>query len=162
MNSTMPITHALYERPEIDTVSRPLAPEDIRVGMYLSTLAECQELWPWLITVEDILYDRVKPLRYTERPKCNDDPVIVILDEPNSNLDNDGSMALNQAIRALKANGTSVLIMAHRPAAIQECDMLLVIDDGTRAAFGPKDKVMQDMLSNHQELRQTVAMGGVQ
>jgi len=74
----MPITHALYERPEIDTVSRPLAPEDIRVGMYLSTLAECQELWPWLITVEDILYDRVKPLRYTERPKCNDDPVIVV------------------------------------------------------------------------------------
>ena len=90
-----------------------------------------------------------------------DNPVIVILDEPNSNLDNEGSMALNQAIRTLKANGTSVLIMAHRPAAIQECDMLLVIDSGTRAAFGPKDTVMRDMVSNHQELSQASAMGGV-
>ncbi len=91
-----------------------------------------------------------------------DDPVIVILDEPNSNLDNEGSMALNQAIRMLKANGSSVLIMAHRPAAIQECDMLLVIDHGTRAAFGPKDDVMREMVSNHQELASTAAMGGVQ
>ncbi len=94
-----------------------------------------------------------------------DNPVIVILDEPNSNLDNDGSLALNQAVRALKANGSSVLIMAHRPAAIAECDMLLVIDDGTRTAFGPKDQVMRDMVSNHAELRKTTdmaSMGGVQ
>lgn len=91
-----------------------------------------------------------------------DNPVIVILDEPNSNLDNDGSVALNQAIRALKAAGSSVLIMAHRPAAIQECDMLLVIDGGTRSAFGPKDQVMREMVSNHQELKQATAMGGVQ
>jgi ATP-binding cassette subfamily C protein len=91
-----------------------------------------------------------------------DDPVIVILDEPNSNLDNDGSQALNQAIRSIKEAGNSVLIMAHRPAAIQECDMLLVLDGGTRAAFGPKDKVMKDMVSNHQELSKTAVMGGVQ
>lgn len=90
-----------------------------------------------------------------------DDPVIVILDEPNSNLDNDGSIALNHAIRALKADGGSVLIMAHRPAAIQECDTLLVLQDGTRAAFGPKEKVLRDMVSNHQELQKTAAMGGV-
>ncbi len=90
-----------------------------------------------------------------------DDPVIVILDEPNSNLDNDGSMALNQAIRSLKANGSSVLIMAHRPAAIQECDTLLVMDHGARAAFGPKDQVMREMVTNHQELSKTAAMGGV-
>ena len=50
------------------------------------------------------------------------DPVLLILDEPNSNLDNSGSMALNTAIRTMKAEGKSVLIMAHRPAAIQECD----------------------------------------
>lgn len=91
-----------------------------------------------------------------------DDPVIVILDEPNSNLDNDGSKALNQAIRSLKEAGRSVLIMAHRPAAIQECDMLLVLDNGTRAAFGPKDKVLREMVSNHQELKNNPALGGVQ
>ncbi len=47
------------------------------------------------------------------------DPVLLVLDEPNSNLDNEGSKALNDAIRAIKADGKSVLIMAHRPAAIR-------------------------------------------
>ncbi|SFT56772.1 type I secretion system permease/ATPase [Sedimentitalea nanhaiensis] len=91
-----------------------------------------------------------------------DDPVIVILDEPNSNLDNDGSMALNAAIRDQKAEGKSVLIMAHRPAAIQECDTLLVLDHGTRAAFGPKEKVLREMVANHEQLQKSAAMGGVQ
>ena len=91
-----------------------------------------------------------------------DAPVIVILDEPNSNLDNEGSVALNQAIKALKAAGQSVLIMAHRPAAIQECEMLLVIDKGVQSAFGPKDKVLQEMVANHQTIRKTAGTGGVQ
>ena len=91
-----------------------------------------------------------------------DDPVIVILDEPNSNLDNEGSQALNNAIRVMKEEGRSVLIMAHRPAAIQECDTLLMLDNGTRAAFGPKEKVLKDMVRNHQDIQKTTAMGGVQ
>lgn len=90
-----------------------------------------------------------------------DDPVLVILDEPNSNLDNDGSVALNQAIRAIKADGRSVLIMAHRPAAIQECDVLLVLDRGARLAFGPKDEVLRKVLRNPQDIEKTAAMGGV-
>ena len=90
-----------------------------------------------------------------------DDPVILILDEPNSNLDNEGSMALNNAIKQMKAAGKSVLIMAHRPSAIQECDMLMVLDEGHRTAFGPKDKVLREMVSNHQELLQSSGMGGV-
>lgn len=89
-----------------------------------------------------------------------DTPVIVILDEPNSNLDNEGSVALNRAIKSLKAEGNSVLIMAHRPAAIQECDMLLVIDQGVQTAFGPKDKVLQEMVANHQSIRQAAPTGG--
>jgi ATP-binding cassette subfamily C protein len=91
-----------------------------------------------------------------------DDPVILVLDEPNSNLDNDGSQALNEAIRAMKASGRSVLIMAHRPAAIQECDTLLVLDGGVRVAFGPKDEVLKGMVKNHQEIRQaSTGAGGV-
>lgn len=90
-----------------------------------------------------------------------DDPVILILDEPNSNLDNDGSVALNAAIRQMKSDGRSVLIMAHRPAAIQECDTLLVLDKGMKAAFGPKDKVLRDMVQNHEEITKSSAMGGV-
>ncbi|EBA14850.1 type I secretion system ATPase [Roseobacter sp. SK209-2-6] len=90
-----------------------------------------------------------------------DDPVIVILDEPNSNLDNDGSVALNQAIKALKQAGKSVLIMAHRPAAIQECDLLLVVDKGNQKAFGPKDRVLKEMVVNHQTIQKAEGQGGV-
>ena len=91
-----------------------------------------------------------------------DDPVILVLDEPNSNLDNEGTQALNNAIRAAKAGGRSVIIMAHRPAAIQECDLLLVIDGGVRTAFGPKDEVMKSMVKNHQEIqRAPQGAGGV-
>ena len=60
------------------------------------------------------------------------EPVIVVLDEPNSNLDNIGSEALNAAIRCIKNRNGAVMIMAHRPAAIQECDMLMVLDKGGR------------------------------
>jgi ATP-binding cassette subfamily C protein len=69
-------------------------------------------------------------------------PVVVILDEPDSNLDSIGADALNKAIRQLKEQNCAVLIMAHRPAAIRECDTLLVLNNGTCAAFGPKDKIM--------------------
>jgi ATP-binding cassette, subfamily C, bacterial len=89
------------------------------------------------------------------------DPVILILDEPNSNLDNDGSMALNLAIRAMKEAGRAILIMAHRPAAIQECDLLMVMEDGTRKAFGPRDQVLRDMVKNHTEIVRSTGPGGV-
>jgi ATP-binding cassette subfamily C protein len=87
------------------------------------------------------------------------DPVLLVLDEPNANLDNGGSAALNAAIRAAKADGKAVLIMAHRPAAIQECDLLLVIEDGTRRAFGPRDQVLRDEVKNHTEILRSSAPG---
>ncbi|MGO4914334.1 type I secretion system permease/ATPase [Pseudogemmobacter sp. W21_MBD1_M6] len=89
------------------------------------------------------------------------DPVILVLDEPNSNLDNEGSMALNAAIKDMKAEGKSVMIMAHRPSAIQECDTLLVLDGGLRKAFGPKDDVLREMVQNHSEILQKTGPGGV-
>ncbi|WP_238365925.1 type I secretion system permease/ATPase [Mesobacterium pallidum] len=89
------------------------------------------------------------------------DPIILVLDEPNSNLDNEGSEALNQAIRVMKSEGKSVMIMAHRPSAIQECEMLLVLEGGTRAAFGPKDEVLRKMVQNHEQIRQASGGGGV-
>lgn len=89
------------------------------------------------------------------------DPVFLVLDEPNSNLDNEGSMALNIAIRSMKEAGRIVLIMAHRPAAIQECDLLMVMEDGTRRAFGPRDQVLRDMVKNHTEIVKSAGPGGV-
>lgn len=87
------------------------------------------------------------------------DPVLLILDEPNSNLDNAGSAALNTAIRTMKAEGKSVLIMAHRPAAIQECDLLLVMEDGMRKAFGPRDQVLREQVKNHTEVLKPLVLG---
>lgn len=88
------------------------------------------------------------------------DPVLLVLDEPNSNLDNEGSEAVNKAIKTFKDAGKAVLIMAHRPAAIKECDLLLMLENGGRAAFGPKDEVLQNMVKNHQQL-QKAGPGGV-
>jgi ATP-binding cassette subfamily C protein len=89
------------------------------------------------------------------------DPMILVLDEPNSNLDNEGSEAVNQAIRIMKSEGRSILIMAHRPAAIKECDLLLMLDSGARAAFGPKDEVLKQMVQNHESITQAVSLGSV-
>ena len=87
------------------------------------------------------------------RALCGDS-VIVVLDEPNSNLDHKGGLALNAAIRSLKDDGKTVLIMAHRPAAIQECDLLLMLDGGHCKAFGPKDDVLKATVQNYQALAQ--------
>ncbi len=82
-----------------------------------------------------------------------DEPVLLVLDEPNANLDNEGSNALNQAIRAVKERGGAVLIMAHRPAAIQECDNLLVLEDGARRAWGPREQVMSEIVANFKQIK---------
>ena len=89
------------------------------------------------------------------------DPVILVLDEPNSNLDNEGSNALNAAIRQMKAAGNAVMIMAHRPAAIQECDLILMLDGGNVQAFGPRDEVLKKVLKNHDQVRKNTGKGGV-
>ena len=90
------------------------------------------------------------------------DPVVLVLDEPNSNLDNEGSEAVNHAIRAFKEEGRAVLIMAHRPAAIQECDMLLVLEQGLARAYGPRDEVMRHVLQNYSQVSNPPTPGGVQ
>ena len=87
------------------------------------------------------------------------DPVLLVLDEPNSNLDNDGTQALNAAIRAHKLRGGSVITIAHRPAAIQECDLLLMIENGVARAFGPTEQVLKEVVRNHRELRPVTATG---
>jgi ATP-binding cassette, subfamily C, bacterial len=90
-----------------------------------------------------------------------DDPALLILDEPNANLDTDGAVALNTAIRSAKARGAAVLIMAHRPQAIQECDLLLVLNDGAVAAFGPRDTVLREAARNAGGISPVIAPRGV-
>lgn len=87
------------------------------------------------------------------------DPVVLVLDEPNSNLDNDGNQALNAAIRAVKAAGGAVMIMAHRPSAIQECEKLLVMDGGLVKAYGPRDEVLNRTVQNAQQIQRSQQQG---
>lgn len=89
------------------------------------------------------------------------DPVLLVLDEPNSNLDNDGNEALNIAIRGMKAQNKSVLIMAHRPAAIKECDLLLVLNNGAQSAFGPREDILKSTVQNHQTITTSGGPGGL-
>lgn len=80
------------------------------------------------------------------------DPEILVLDEPNANLDHEGTEALNYAIRRMKSEGKSALIMTHRPAAIMECEKLLVIENGMARAFGPTKEVLERTVSNFNQL----------
>jgi ATP-binding cassette subfamily C protein len=87
------------------------------------------------------------------------DPTLLILDEPNAHLDSDGAAALNQAIRAAKGSGAAVILMAHRPSALQDCDQLMVLRDGAVAAFGPRDQVLRDQVRNAGDIARSIGLG---
>jgi len=70
-------------------------------------------------------------------------PPLVILDEPNASLDADGDQALTECIRALRAGGSTVVVMAHRPSAIAAVDTILMLDAGRQTAFGPKAEILR-------------------
>jgi ATP-binding cassette subfamily C protein len=70
------------------------------------------------------------------------DPFLVVLDEPNSNLDAEGEEALTKAILAVRARGGIVIIVAHRPSALAAVDHVLVMARGRQQAFGPKDEML--------------------
>jgi ABC-type protease/lipase transport system fused ATPase/permease subunit len=71
------------------------------------------------------------------------DPFLVVLDEPDSNLDQDGDAALMQAVQAVRARGGIVIVIAHRPTVIGSLDRLLSLRDGRQQFFGPRDEVLR-------------------
>lgn len=76
-------------------------------------------------------------------------PALVVLDEPNSNLDDAGESALVAAIGALRSNGSSVVLVTHRPNVLAVVDKLLVLQDGTQKMFGPRDQVLNALFPNN-------------
>jgi ATP-binding cassette subfamily C protein len=70
-------------------------------------------------------------------------PFLVVLDEPNSNLDAQGEQALTNAIQSVRARGGIVIVIAHRPSAVAGVDLLLAMSNGQMHAFGPKDEVIR-------------------
>jgi PrtD family type I secretion system ABC transporter len=73
-------------------------------------------------------------------------PFLIVLDEPNSNLDTEGDEALTRAVRAARERGAIVVVVAHRPIGIEAVDQLLVLKDGRMQAFGPKEAVLGQVL----------------
>jgi ATP-binding cassette subfamily C protein len=73
------------------------------------------------------------------------DPFLVVLDEPNSNLDADGEAALGRAILGVRERGGIVVVVAHRPTALAALDLVLVMADGRAQAIGPRDEILKKM-----------------
>jgi ABC-type multidrug transport system ATPase subunit len=76
------------------------------------------------------------------------DPFLVVLDEPNSNLDAEGEAALDTAIAAIRARGGIVALVAHRPAALRHVNKVLVLQNGRMAAFGDRDAVLGEIIQS--------------
>ena len=74
------------------------------------------------------------------------DPFLVVLDEPNSNLDNEGEQALTEAILGVRRRGGVVVVVAHRPSALAGIDLVLMMAGGRVQAFGPKEEVLPKVL----------------
>ena len=70
------------------------------------------------------------------------DPFLVVLDEPNANLDPEGEAALTAAIEGVKRRGGIAVVIAHRPSALQACDLIGVVQRGKLTAFGPRDQIL--------------------
>ena len=94
-------------------------------------------------------------------------PAVVPADHPGQSYVLDPAdpvtdeLALLRLYNRLKEAGGSVIVIAHRPAAIQECDLLLVLEEGQRRAFGPRDEVLRSMVKNHTEIVRSKGPGGV-
>ncbi|MFZ5929975.1 MAG: type I secretion system permease/ATPase [Pseudomonadota bacterium] len=74
------------------------------------------------------------------------DPAIIVLDEPNSNLDNDGEAALARTVADLKARKRTTLVITHRPSLLASVDYIMVMREGMIEKFGPRDEILGQYL----------------
>lgn len=89
------------------------------------------------------------------------DPKLVVLDEPNASLDNDGELALLQAMAYLKQMGTTLVIITHKVSLLSGVDKLLVMQDGALAVFGPREGVLKHLLEQQQKQQQVAAQQAI-
>jgi PrtD family type I secretion system ABC transporter len=78
------------------------------------------------------------------------EPALIVMDEPNSNLDAEGEAALDRAIRVALNRGAAVVVVAHRPSALHAVSHILVLGDGKAIAHGPKDEVLKQVTKPQQ------------
>jgi ATP-binding cassette subfamily C exporter for protease/lipase len=82
------------------------------------------------------------------------DPSLIVLDEPNSNLDDVGENALVRAVMDLKARGKTVVLITHRTSIINAVDKLLVMREGEMVVYGPRDQVLAHLMQQQQQAQQ--------
>ena len=70
------------------------------------------------------------------------EPRLVVLDEPNANLDHEGDQALRATLRTLKEQGITTIVVAHHPSLLTNADKVLVLREGALEAFGPRDEIL--------------------
>ena len=70
------------------------------------------------------------------------EPALVVLDEPNANLDDEGEAALVRAVQGMKEKGKTVVLISHRPGIVSVADRLLILHEGAVQASGPRDGVL--------------------
>ena len=87
-------------------------------------------------------------------------PRVVVLDEPNSNLDDVGEAALVETIKDLKARGATVVLITHRMSVLNSVDKLLVLRDGVLTLFGPRDEVLKALRQQQLQAAQAKAVAG--
>ena len=78
-------------------------------------------------------------------------PNFVLLDEPNSNLDDTGERALLQAVLALKAKGTTVVLITHRMAVLNAADKIALLKEGVLQSYGARDDVLKALAAQNQQ-----------
>ena len=86
-------------------------------------------------------------------------PRLIVLDEPNSNLDEVGEKALSIAIQQLKATGATIFVITHRTSILTQLDRLLVMNNGTLSMYGPREQVMTELSKQHAQKVPQVATG---
>ena len=79
------------------------------------------------------------------------DPILVVLDEPNSNLDQLGELALSEALKQMRTKGITVIIITHRPSVLAQVDKVLLIKDGHAEMYGPREEVLSKLGALHSE-----------
>lgn len=89
------------------------------------------------------------------------DPVLVVLDEPNSNLDDLGEQALARALVALKVRGCTIIVITHRVGILGMVDRIMVLNEGLLVLDGPRDEVLAKFNQNKQQQQQSSLAGNV-
>ena len=85
-----------------------------------------------------------------------DDPSVIVLDEPNSNLDDVGEQALLAALIDLRKRGKTIVLITHRTSIISVTSKLLLLQDGTAKMFGPTNQVIEALTKQQQQAQQAL------